>query len=32
MTFKEDSDPQETQEWFDSLDGVFEREGIERGH
>ncbi|MBI2993275.1 MAG: pyruvate dehydrogenase (acetyl-transferring), homodimeric type [Gammaproteobacteria bacterium] len=27
-----DVDPQETQEWLESLDAVMDREGIERGH
>ena len=27
-----DIDPQETQEWLDALDGVFENEGVERAH
>ncbi len=28
----EDSDPQETREWLEALDAVFEREGVERAH
>ncbi|MFD2112617.1 pyruvate dehydrogenase (acetyl-transferring), homodimeric type [Thiorhodococcus fuscus] len=32
MTNKPDIDPQETQEWLDSLDAVLENEGIERAH
>ncbi len=28
----EDSDPQETLEWLEALDAVFEREGVERAH
>ena len=28
----EDTDPQETLEWIEALDAVFEREGIERAH
>ena len=27
-----DADPQETQDWLESLDSVFRSEGIERGH
>ena len=27
-----DSDPQETREWLDALEGVLEREGPERAH
>ena len=27
-----DPDPQETEEWLDALDAVFEREGVERVH
>ena len=27
-----DSDPQETLEWLEALDSVFEREGVERAH
>jgi len=27
-----DSDPQETREWLEALDAVFEREGVERAH
>ncbi len=32
MTTKPDIDPQETQEWLDSLDAVLENEGVERAH
>jgi len=32
MTSNNDLDPQETQEWIDSLDSVIEREGVERAH
>ncbi|NEV62953.1 pyruvate dehydrogenase (acetyl-transferring), homodimeric type [Thiorhodococcus minor] len=32
MTKKPDIDPQETQEWLDSLEAVLENEGIERAH
>jgi pyruvate dehydrogenase E1 component len=32
MSLPEDGDPQETQEWIDSLESVFEREGVERAH
>ncbi len=32
MVLPPDSDPQETQEWLDALDSVFDREGIERAH
>ncbi len=32
MTHQPDIDPQETQEWLDSLDAVLENEGIERAH
>ncbi len=32
MPNKPDIDPQETQEWLDSLDAVLEHEGIERAH
>jgi pyruvate dehydrogenase E1 component len=32
MANKPDIDPQETQEWLDSLDAVLENEGIERAH
>ncbi|MBK1720449.1 pyruvate dehydrogenase (acetyl-transferring), homodimeric type [Thiocystis violacea] len=32
MTNKPDIDPQETQEWLDSLDAVLENEGVERAH
>ncbi len=32
MTKKPDIDPQETQEWLDSLDAVLENEGVERAH
>ncbi len=32
MSNKPDIDPQETQEWLDSLDAVLENEGIERAH
>jgi pyruvate dehydrogenase E1 component len=31
-TLRPDVDPQETQEWLDSLETVFEEEGIERAH
>ena len=27
-----DADPQETLEWLEALDSVFEREGVERAH
>ena len=27
-----DADPQETEEWLEALDAVFEREGVERAH
>ena len=27
-----DTDPQETQEWLDALDGVLEYEGAQRAH
>ena len=30
--FKSDSDPQETQEWLESIQSVIENEGIERAH
>jgi pyruvate dehydrogenase E1 component len=29
---EQDHDPQETREWLEALDSVFEREGIERAH
>ncbi len=32
MTNTPDIDPQETQEWLDSLDAVLENEGVERAH
>jgi pyruvate dehydrogenase E1 component len=32
MTNKPDIDPQETQEWIDSLEAVLEHEGVERAH
>ena len=32
MTLPPDRDPQETEEWLEALDSVFEREGIERAH
>ncbi|QGU31891.1 pyruvate dehydrogenase (acetyl-transferring), homodimeric type [Thermochromatium tepidum] len=32
MTHKPDIDPQETQEWLDSLETVLENEGVERAH
>jgi len=32
MASKPDIDPQETQEWLDSLDAVLENEGVERAH
>jgi pyruvate dehydrogenase E1 component len=32
MTHKPDIDPQETQEWLDSLEAVLENEGVERAH
>ncbi|MEE8580436.1 MAG: pyruvate dehydrogenase (acetyl-transferring), homodimeric type [Myxococcota bacterium] len=32
MSMPPDSDSQETREWLDALEGVFEREGIERAH
>ncbi|WP_295400525.1 pyruvate dehydrogenase (acetyl-transferring), homodimeric type [uncultured Thiocystis sp.] len=32
MINKPDIDPQETQEWLDSLDAVLENEGVERAH
>ncbi|MBK5929451.1 pyruvate dehydrogenase (acetyl-transferring), homodimeric type [Halochromatium salexigens] len=32
MSNKPDIDPQETQEWLESLDAVLEHEGIERAH
>ncbi|MBN2886421.1 MAG: pyruvate dehydrogenase (acetyl-transferring), homodimeric type, partial [Chromatiaceae bacterium] len=32
MTSKPDLDPQETQEWLDSLEAVLESEGVERAH
>ena len=32
MTDKIDADPQETQEWIESLESVLEREGVERAH
>ncbi len=32
MTQKPDIDPQETQEWLDSLEAVLENEGVERAH
>ncbi|WP_296897061.1 pyruvate dehydrogenase (acetyl-transferring), homodimeric type [Thiohalocapsa sp.] len=32
MANKPDIDPQETQEWLESLDAVLEQEGIERAH
>ncbi len=32
MTNKPDIDPQETQEWIDSLEAVLENEGVERAH
>ena len=28
----QDVDPQETQEWLDSLESVLEEEGVERAH
>ncbi|AHF03564.1 pyruvate dehydrogenase [Marichromatium purpuratum 984] len=32
MTKQPDIDPQETQEWLDALDAVFENEGVDRAH
>ncbi|MGH0035123.1 MAG: pyruvate dehydrogenase (acetyl-transferring), homodimeric type [Myxococcota bacterium] len=32
MALSPDNDPQETEEWLEALDSVFEREGIERAH
>jgi pyruvate dehydrogenase E1 component len=32
MALPPDSDPQETGEWLDALDSVFENEGVERAH
>jgi pyruvate dehydrogenase E1 component len=32
MALPPDNDPQETREWLDALDSVFENEGIERAH
>ena len=32
MSETEDQDPQETLEWLEALDAVFEREGVERAH
>ena len=32
MSSSQDQDPQETLEWLEALDAVFEREGIERAH
>jgi len=32
MALPPDSDPQETREWLDALDSVFEQEGVERAH
>ncbi len=32
MALPPDSDPQETREWLDALDSVFENEGVERAH
>jgi pyruvate dehydrogenase E1 component len=32
MSESQDGDPQETAEWLEALDGVFEREGVERAH
>ena len=32
MSSDEDQDPQETLEWLEALDSVFEREGVERAH
>jgi pyruvate dehydrogenase E1 component len=32
MELPPDSDPQETREWLDALDSVFENEGVERAH
>ncbi|MEN8178925.1 MAG: pyruvate dehydrogenase (acetyl-transferring), homodimeric type [Pseudomonadota bacterium] len=32
MSSRPDIDPQETQEWLDALEGVFENEGVERAH
>ena len=32
MALPPDSDPQETREWLDALDSVFEHEGVERAH
>ncbi|MFZ9962042.1 MAG: pyruvate dehydrogenase (acetyl-transferring), homodimeric type [Burkholderiales bacterium] len=32
MSFLSDDDPQETQEWLDSLDSVIKKEGPERAH
>jgi len=32
MTESRDADPQETLEWLEALDAVFEREGVERAH
>lgn len=29
---QKDLDPQETQEWLDSLESVLENEGVERAH
>ncbi len=32
MAARPDIDPQETQEWLDALDSVFEHEGVDRAH
>ncbi|WP_456377262.1 pyruvate dehydrogenase (acetyl-transferring), homodimeric type [Thiolapillus sp.] len=32
MANKPDTDPQETQEWLEALEGVLENEGVERAH
>jgi pyruvate dehydrogenase E1 component len=32
MSESEDRDPQETTEWLEALDAVFEREGVDRAH
>ncbi|MBW2424110.1 MAG: pyruvate dehydrogenase (acetyl-transferring), homodimeric type, partial [Deltaproteobacteria bacterium] len=32
MAEPQDVDPQETLEWLEALDSVFEREGVERAH
>ena len=32
MALPPDTDPQETREWLDALDSVFENEGVERAH